>query len=65
MGTDAWENWRAQLDGKPEFEDHDGEAQSDLAFFGGQRSFGSCTLSTVIRDPGEIGRRSSCTAAST
>lgn len=49
MGTDAWRNWNAFNDEKPEIENADDELHSDRRFVGGPTTLGPCTLSTIIR----------------
>ena len=55
MGTDAWRNWRAFVDGQAELENFDDELQSDVSFVGGPARFGPYNLSTVIRDSDTVG----------
>ncbi|WP_431839984.1 hypothetical protein [Gordonia hongkongensis] len=47
MGTDAWENWRAFLDGAHEYENYEDELHSDVAFTGNSVSYGPYIFSAV------------------
>jgi len=49
MGTDAWRNWNAFSDGKPESENADDELYSDRRFVGGPLTLGPHTLSAILR----------------
>lgn len=49
MGTDAWRNWKAYNDGRPEIENVDEELHSDRRIVGGPTSLGPYTLSIIIR----------------
>lgn len=55
MGTDAWENWRAFLNGADEYENCEDELHSDTVFTGNAKSFGPYILSAVSRkQPGRV-----------
>lgn len=54
MGTDAWRNWNAFLNGEPEVEDADDDFYSDRHFVGGSTVHGPYTIDPII---GSIGRQ--------
>ncbi|NGY65059.1 hypothetical protein G7043_39715 [Lentzea sp. NEAU-D13] len=51
MGTDAWRNWIAFNDEKPETENADDELYSDRLFVGGPSSHGPYALAAIIGRP--------------
>ena len=51
MGTDAWHNWHAFLDGEPEIENVVDILYSDRAFVGGPISIGPYRLDLIFRHP--------------
>jgi hypothetical protein len=48
VGTEAWRNWKAFDDSKPEIENADDELYSDRLFVGGHTTVGPYTLSMII-----------------
>jgi hypothetical protein len=50
MGTDAWRNWNAFNDEKPESENADDELYSDRHFVGGPSIHGPYALAAIVRD---------------